>query len=165
MEEKVEILGPFLLQSGKLFFGKWSPCHHCSSADYRKWLTPERYEITKLSRLMTKQTKWNVPPAKTQISLGIGPVWSESSLSAWRMLGPLATHWTHSEDSDDWADAQADLGLRWVHSRFVGFVMRWLKFGVGMKTREQTGWKSRNRIEDLGNNKTHLMAMKLWIIF
>ena len=39
-------------------------------------------------------------PAKTQISLGIRPVWSESSLSVWRKLGPLAAHWAHSEDSD-----------------------------------------------------------------
>ena len=53
-----------------------------------------------LSCLMTKPTKWNVRPAKTQISLGIRPVWSESSLSAWRKLGSLATHWVHSEDSD-----------------------------------------------------------------
>ena len=42
----------------------------------------------------------SVCPAKTQISLGIRPVWSESSLSAWRKLGSLATHWVHSEDSD-----------------------------------------------------------------
>ena len=28
------------------------------------------------------------------------PVWSESSLSAWRRLGSLATHWADSEDSD-----------------------------------------------------------------
>ena len=48
---------------------------------------------------MTKPTKW-VRPAKTQISLGIRPVWSESSLSAWRKLGSLATHWAHSKDSD-----------------------------------------------------------------
>ena len=41
-----------------------------------------------------------VRPAKTQMSLGIRPVWSESSLSAWRKLGSLATHWAHSEDSD-----------------------------------------------------------------
>ena len=27
----------------------------------------------------------------------------------------------------DWADAQADLSLRWAHSHFVGFVMRRLK--------------------------------------
>ena len=40
-----------------------------------------------------------VRPAKTQISLGIRPVWSESSLSAWRNLGSLATHWAHCEDS------------------------------------------------------------------
>ena len=38
--------------------------------------------------------------AGLQISLGICPVWSESSLSAWRKLGSLATHWEHSEDFD-----------------------------------------------------------------
>ena len=47
-----------------------------------------------------KTNKVSVHPAKTQISLGISPVWSESSLSAWRKLGLLATHWAHSEDSD-----------------------------------------------------------------
>ena len=44
----------------------------------------------------------------------------------------LATYWAHSEDSDqpghplwsDWADAQADMSLRWAHNHFVGFVMR-----------------------------------------
>ena len=39
-------------------------------------------------------------PVKTQISLGTRPVWSESSLSAWKILGSLATHWAHSEYSD-----------------------------------------------------------------
>ena len=57
--------------------------------------------------------------AKTQISLGILPVWSESSLSAWRKRGSLAQGRLWS----DWADAQADLSLRWAHSHFVGFVM------------------------------------------
>ena len=33
-------------------------------------------------------------------SKSVCPVWSESSLSAWRNLGSLATHWVHSEDSD-----------------------------------------------------------------
>ena len=42
----------------------------------------------------------SVRPAKTQISLGIRPVWSGSSLSTWRKLGSLATHWANSEDSD-----------------------------------------------------------------
>ena len=43
-----------------------------------------------VSRLMTKPTKW----------LCICPVWSECLLSARRKLGSLATHWAHSEDSD-----------------------------------------------------------------
>ena len=55
-----------------------------------------------------KINKMRVRPAKTQISLGIRsqislgirPVWSKSSLSAWRSIRTLATHWTHSEDSD-----------------------------------------------------------------
>ena len=47
-----------------------------------------------------KNNKISVRPAKTQINLGICPVWSKSSLSAWRKLGSLTTHWAHSEDSD-----------------------------------------------------------------
>ena len=61
-------------------------------------------------------------PAKTQISLGIP---SESSLSAWRKLGSLATHWAHSEDSDQTGRMPR---LIWVFAgracHFVGFVMR-----------------------------------------
>ena len=47
-----------------------------------------------------KAKKWHVRPAKTQISLGIRPVWSESSLCARRKLGSSSTHWAHIEDSD-----------------------------------------------------------------
>ena len=72
----------------------------------------------------------SVHQAKTRISLGIRPVWSGSSLSAWRKLGSLATHWVYSEDWSDWADAQADLSLRWAHNHFVGFVMSRLKHGL-----------------------------------
>ena len=53
-----------------------------------------------VSRVTIKPTIWHVRPAKTQISLGICPVWSESSLSAWRNIKSLATHWAHSKDSD-----------------------------------------------------------------
>ena len=45
-----------------------------------------------MARMVTKPRKWHVHPAKTQISLGIRSVWSESSLSAWRKRGSLATH-------------------------------------------------------------------------
>ena len=76
---------------------------------------------------MTKPTKWHVCSAKTHVSLGIRPVWSEFSLSAWRKLGSFATHWVHSEDSDQtgWMPR-----LIWVFAgctcHFVGFVVRWL---------------------------------------
>ena len=43
---------------------------------------------------------------------------------AWVLSYPLSAQrrlWS------DWADAQADLSLRWAHSHFVGFVMRRLK--------------------------------------
>ena len=64
--------------------------------------------------------------AKTEISLGVRPVWSEYSLSTWRNLGYLATHWAHSKDSDLTGRMPR---LIWVFaertSHFVGFVMRW----------------------------------------
>ena len=56
--------------------------------------------VCNVSRVTTKPTIWHVRPAKTPISLGIRPVWSESSLSPWRNNKSLATHWAHSEDSD-----------------------------------------------------------------
>ena len=74
-----------------------------------------------LSRLMTKPTKWHVRPLKTQISLGIHPVWSESSLCAqWVAKDPSFLH-VDSEDWSDWADAQADLSLHWAHMPFCWF--------------------------------------------
>ena len=61
----------------------------CNNSD-QTWLEPRPDKINNVV----------VRPAKTQISLGIRPVWSESSLSAWRKFGSLATQWAHSEDSD-----------------------------------------------------------------
>ena len=92
------------------------------------WGWPKKVSALKIWALdMTKSTKWHVRPAKTQISLGIRPVWSESSLSAWRKFGSLATHWARRLWSD-WAHAQADMSLRWARTLFVGFVMSWLNF-------------------------------------
>ena len=66
--------------------------------------------VPHMSRLMTKPTKWHVRPVKTQISLGIRPVWSESSLSAWRKIGSLANHWVHSENSGCPGWSESSLG-------------------------------------------------------
>ena len=92
-----------------------------------------KYEYQKIYHLLISQyepwhdktNKMSVRPAKTQISLGGCPGWSESSLGAqsqkaWALSYPLSAQrrlWS------DWADAQADLSLRWVHSHFAGFVM------------------------------------------
>ena len=107
-----------------------------------------------------KTNKMNVCPAKTQISIGICPVWSESSLCAqWVVKDPSFLH-ADSEDWSDWADAQDDLSLRWAHNHIVGFVMRrlifwsviaireaalgpWLPTDCQVKTLNETAWMRR----------------------
>ena len=73
---------------------------------------------------MTKPTKWPLRSAKTQINLGIRPVWSESLLSAWRSIWSLATHWVHCKGSDQTVQMPR---LIWVFAgrrgHFVGFVV------------------------------------------
>ena len=86
-----------------------------------------------LSRLTTKPTKWHVRPAKTQISLSI-----------WRKLGSLATHWAYSDDSDQ---TRRMPRLTWVFAgrscHFVSFVMRQLIYGIqGMNG--LCSWKAGN---------------------
>ena len=67
---------------------------------------------------MTKPTKRHVRPAKARISLGIRPVWSESSLSAWRNIGPLTTYWPiRLSGCPGWSESS--LGAR----HFLGFVV------------------------------------------
>ena len=76
-----------------------------------------------------KTNKMTVHTAKTQISLGICPVWSESSLCAeWVAKDPSFLH-ADSEDSDQTGRMPS---LIWVFARqtchFVGFVVSWLKW-------------------------------------
>ena len=52
-----------------------------------------------MSRLMIKPIKRHVRPVKTQIGLGICPVWSVFAVRM-KKLGSLVTHWAHSEESD-----------------------------------------------------------------
>ena len=78
-----------------------------------------------MSRLMTKPTKWHVCLAKTQISLGIRPVWPESSLCAQLVAKDPSFLHADSEDSDQTGRMPR---LIWVFAgricHFVGFVMR-----------------------------------------
>ena len=79
-----------------------------------------------LSHDMIKPNKMSVRPAKSQISLGIRPVWSESSLCAqWVAKDPSFLH-ADSEDSDQ-TGRMPRLILIWVFTgrtaTLVGFVM------------------------------------------
>ena len=89
----------------------------------RSILLFNNFTASHLGRIVTKQTKWHVSPAKTQISLGIHPVWSASSFAvrlkqAWVLGYPLSAQ---RRVRSDWADTQADLSLRWAHMPFCWF--------------------------------------------
>ena len=75
-----------------------------------------------MSRLVTNPTKWLERPAKTQISLGnplsLIRVFAVRMKKAWVLCSPLSAQrrlWS------DWADAQADLSLRWAHMSVCWF--------------------------------------------
>ena len=60
------------------------------------WKAAYRY---KMSHDMIKTTKWMC--AQRRLGSAWAPAQSDqSSLSTWRKLGPWATHWVQSEDSD-----------------------------------------------------------------
>ena len=99
----------------------------------------QNLRISKLSHLMTKPNKVACAPSKDSDEPGHPPslIWrvfavrmkkhslaKKASFSGWVLSYLLSTQrrvWS------DWADAQADLSLCWVHSYFVGFVMKRLK--------------------------------------
>ena len=72
-----------------------------------------------------KPTKWHVRSTKTQISLGIHPIWSESSLCTQWVAKDLSFLHADSEDSDQ---PERMLRLIWVFAGrtcyFIGFVLR-----------------------------------------
>ena len=113
-----------------------------------------------LSHLMTKSIKWHVHPAKTQISLGrcMKKTWVYSyPLSAQRRL------WS------DWADAQADPSLCWLHCHrdFNAYI-----FGSHKRTRSQCKkvyifsilWKKFPIWEENFPNRSNCLHEYCWII-
>ena len=76
-----------------------------------------------------KTNKMTVRLAKTQISLGIRPVWSQSLLCAQLVVKDQNFLHADSEDSDQ--TGRMPKLIRVFAGRtviFVGFVMRWLKY-------------------------------------
>ena len=95
----------------------------------RPWSDAASCVIRSWSTLFAKELN-ELPHDKTnKITVGIHPVWSESLLLTWRKLGSLATHWMHSEDSDQTGRMPR---LIWVFAErtchFAGFVVRRLKW-------------------------------------
>ena len=68
----------------------------------------------KLSHLMTKPTKWSVRPAKTQISLGIHPVWSVFAVRCKDSQVPKASSCGQQMLWSDWGQTGPLLRLIWV---------------------------------------------------
>ena len=67
---------------------------------------------------MTKPTKW----VCAQRRLGSAWASAESLVSAWRNFGSLATHWVHSEDSDQTGRMPK---LIWVFARRTLILLAW----------------------------------------
>ena len=65
--------------------------------------------------------------ANTQTTLGIRPVWSVFDVHMKKAWVLIATHWSHSEDSDQTGRMSRLIFRHWAHSRFAGFGMRRLK--------------------------------------
>ena len=87
-----------------------------------------------LSHRMTKPTKLHVRPAKTQISLGIHQVWSESVLcNQWVADVPSFLH----ADIKDSAECTC---------HFVGFVMHWLIYIVSVSFVKYQELKKNNKL-------------------
>ena len=105
-----------------LWYGVWYKEYHTIISYVWIFLNVTAAWCCKLMHLMTKPTTSSVRLAKTQISLGICPVWSESLLcTQWVAQDPSFLH-ADSEDWSDWVDAQADRVFAGRTCHFIGFV-------------------------------------------
>ena len=108
-----------------------------NSNEFKQTNISEEYQEGKMAFLVSldifeprhdKTNKMTVHPANTQISLGICPVWSESSLcTQWVAKDPSVLQ-VDSKDSDQTGWMPRLIFLRWTHSHFVGFVMSLLNY-------------------------------------
>ena len=116
-----------------------------------------------MSHDMTKPTKWVCAHRRLrsvcasaqsdQSLLRLIRVFAVRMKKAWVLSYPLSAQrrlWS------DWADAQADLSLRWAHSHFVGFVMSRLKYFFYFITTVDTMTLT-SHLFDVKNAKTTLL--------
>ena len=100
----------------------------------------------------------------TQISLGIRPVWSESSLSAWRNLGSLATHWVHSEDRLKINITHSSAHLIWVFAghtgHFICFALQMFNIISIFQANQQGFFIKKGPASDLSSVNTQLLTRR-----
>ena len=117
---------------------RWIQDNNCKSGMYRNSCLTDKIQegsylkeggyfkkISKMGWVVKEIKSVFEPPHDKTNKTAWAPVWSESSLSAWRTPGSLATYWVHSEDSDQTGRMPRLIGVfagRTCH--FVGFVMR-----------------------------------------
>ena len=77
----------------------WSPFTSERQTDTLPQTIRSKDLIDNMNHNMTKPTKWLCAQRRLR-SAWASAQSDQSSLSAWRKLGSLATHWAHSEDSD-----------------------------------------------------------------
>ena len=106
-----------------------------------------------MSRGTSFPTSLHVRWAKTQISLRICAVWSESSPSEWRRIWCLATNRVLREDSDQ----QADLNFRLA--RLQSCTKYCMNSGSGLLYMKERNKKSYN------NNYAEHAELKLAVLF
>ena len=94
---------------------------------------------------MTKPTKWLCAQRRLRSA------WASSAQSDQSLRCPL---------EGSWADAQADLSLRRVHTHFIGFVMLWLYFIIHEPEHDNTykimcAYKDSNAQDELSLRRAH----------
>ena len=94
---------------------------------YIPWRTRKRISVYRrcgqinMSRDITKQTKWLC--AKRRLRSAWESAQSDQSSAKWVAKDPSFSSCLQGRLWSDWADAQADLSLRWAQSHFISCVM------------------------------------------
>ena len=118
-----------------------------------------------MSRFMTKPTEWSVRQAKTQISLGIHPVWSEFSLCAhWVAKDPSFLH-ADSEDSDQTGRMPRLISLRWAHKSFCWFCHEAAQIMHENVSSNRTSGNIENSPEFCCSSLIRSLTVIIWFIF
>ena len=78
----------------------WQSRMHLKCADQMSTISGGVPCTYMLMSIITADIHVIEPPRDKTNNVAMRPVWSESSLSAWRKLRPVATNWAHSEDTD-----------------------------------------------------------------